>query len=93
MHILSQAIDQGVMSSPAPPALEEGVSGKQSDSESEVEESVPDTGQPVPVGEKAVTQALHQLGVNSCQSLSPQGQIIHSQWEANILPKGRVLGC
>ena len=79
-----------VMSSSAPPALEESVSGNQSDSESEVEAAVPDTGQPVPVGEKVLT--LHQLVVKSLQSVSPQGQIIHSQWEANILPKGRALG-
>ena len=44
-----------VMSSPAPLALEEGVSGDQSESDSDVEESVPDTGQPLPVGEKALT--------------------------------------
>ena len=41
---------------------------------------------------RKLSRALHQLGVNSWQNLSPQGQTIHSQWEANILLKGRALG-
>ncbi|XP_062978581.1 zinc finger protein 436-like isoform X4 [Elgaria multicarinata webbii] len=44
-----------VMSSPSPPGLEEGVPGDQSESDSEVEESAPDTGQAIPLGEKALT--------------------------------------
>ena len=43
------------MSSPAPPVLGEGVSGDQSESDSDIDGSVPDTDQPVPVGEKALT--------------------------------------
>ena len=76
------------MSSPAPPGLEESVSGDQSESDSEVEESAPETG--LYQWGRKLSQALHQLGVNPLQHLSPQGQSIHGQWETNILPKGRT---
>ena len=61
-----------VMSSPAPPALEEGVSGNQSDSESDLDEVVPDTAQPVPVGEKALTDSSPVGGEVTPEHNSPR---------------------
>ena len=58
------------MSSPAPPALEEGVSGDQSDSD--LDESVADTGQPVPVGEKALTGSSPAGGELTPELISPR---------------------
>ena len=61
-----------VMSSPAPPSLEKGVPGDQSESDSDEDESVPDTAQPVPVGEKALTGSSPAGGELPPELISPR---------------------
>ena len=71
------------MSSPAHPGLEEGVSGDQSESDTEVEESVSETGQPVPVGEKALTGSSPAGSEPSPELISPRKnntQSVESQY-------------
>ena len=58
-----------VVSGPVPPALAEGVSGDQSGSDSDVVESVPDTPQPISVGEEALTDSAPAPRADNTQSV------------------------